>query len=483
MVLLFALAVRAQTGQSRIAPITSALRARDFEEAVQLTRDALSQSPMDPQLWTLQGIGLSAEKHNKEALEAFQHALKISPDYLPALEGAAQIEYETGDKEAIPLLRRIIRLRPGELTCHAMLGALAYKQGDCGQAVQEFDQSGPLLESQPAALQQYGACLVALKQTDKAVPIFEKLVASHPDDVHARRGLAAVQLAAERPQDALATLQPLLEVADPEVSTMQLAASAYEANRDTPHAVKILRDAIVKDPRNVRLYVDFTNIAFTHESFQAGVEMINAGLSLQPNAARLYLARGVLYVQLADFEKAEADFEKAEQLDPQQSVSAAALGMAAEEKYQDDPEKALAIVRSKLGRKPDDPFLLYLQAAIIAQKAPAPGSPEFLKAMQSAKKAVGLQPTLVAAHDVLAKLYLQSGQTASAIQECREALRDDPKDQTALYHLILALRKTDNKTEIPDLLKRLAKARQDATKEEAEHSRYKLVVDPEAQSN
>ena len=42
--------------------------------------------------------------------------------------------------------------------------------------------------------------------------------------------------------------------------------------------------------------------------------MMNAGLKLEPKAADLYLARGVLYVQIADYEKAEADFEKAEEL-------------------------------------------------------------------------------------------------------------------------------------------------------------------------
>jgi hypothetical protein len=56
-------------------------------------------------------------------------------------------------------------------------------------------------------------------------------------------------------------------------------------------------------------------------------------------------------------------------------------------------------------------------------------------------------------------------------------LLEDPKDQSALYHLVLALRKTDDKTEIPELLKRLAKARQDAATEEAEQNRYKLVIE------
>jgi len=229
--------------------------------------------------------------------------------------------------------------------------------------------------------------------------------------------------------------------------------------------------------------MDFANIAMTHQSFQAGIALMNSGLNLEPKAADLYLARGVLYVQIADYEKAEADFEKAEQLDPRQTLSAAAQGMIAEEKNQNDPDQALATVRSKLAKKPGDAFLWYLQAAILAQKAPDPGSAEFQQAVQSAKKAIALKPTLSVVHNVLGKLYLQAEQNASAIKECRLALQGNPADQTALYHLIVALRKTNDQAEIPDLLKRLAKARQDATKEEADHNRYKLVVSPGKESN
>jgi tetratricopeptide (TPR) repeat protein len=221
-----------------------------------------------------------------------------------------------------------------------------------------------------------------------------------------------------------------------------------------------------------------------HQSFQAGIEMLNAGLKLQPTAAALYLARGVLSVQLADYEKAQADFEKAEQLDPHQALSAAAQGMVAEEKNQNDPDRALATVREKLTKKPRDGFLWYLQAAILSQKASAPGSADFQQGLRSARKAVTLQPSLSAAHNVLAKFYLDSGQPALAAKECRLVLQQNPADQTALYHLVLALRKTkDDQSEIPELLKRLAKARQQATREEGERNRYKLVVSPSAQPN
>jgi tetratricopeptide (TPR) repeat protein len=75
----------------------------------------------------------------------------------------------------------------------------------------------------------------------------------------------------------------------------------------------------------------------------------------------------------------------------------------------------------------------------------------------------------------LAKLYLQAGQYSEAAVQCRKALEIDPKDQTALYHLIQALRKTDKKGDIPELLKRLAQLRQEATKDEREQYRFKLV--------
>src|SRR5579863_4248093 len=284
------------TTADRVRSITAALRAGQFDAALNLLQPELGQNPGNPQLWALRGIALSGKGDKKEALTAFRKALVISPDYLPALEGAAQIEYENGRKDAVALLQHVLKLRPNDPTSHAMLAVLAYKTRDCANAVLHFEHSGALLESQPGALQDYGGCLMQQGQTGKAIPVFQRILAAHPDDPRARRSLAAVELAAEQPEVAITTLLPLLTASEPDVSTLQLAAAAYEANKDTPKAVKMLHDAIVKDPHNVALYVDFANIAMTHQSFQAGIEMVDSGINLQPKAADLYLARGVLYV-------------------------------------------------------------------------------------------------------------------------------------------------------------------------------------------
>ena len=122
----------------------------------------------------------------------------------------------------------------------------------------------------------------------------------------------------------------------------------------------------------------------------------------------------------------------------------------------------------ELGRESD-------AAVGVAQKGAEPNTPEFRTAMQSAKRAVALQPSLGDARVVLAKLYLQAGQFQDAASECRKALEINPRDQTALYRLIQALRKTDDRKDLPELLKRLADLRKQAAREEGERNRFRLV--------
>lgn len=473
LLLPWSLLVAAQVAPDQLSSITSALQSHQFDRALELLQPALERNPKSAQLWTFQGIALISKGNKKEALNAFQHALSLSPDYLPALEGAAQIEYETGGKESAALLQHVLKLQPHDPTSHAMLGVLAARRGDCSTAVSHFEQSQALLNSQPGALQQYSGCLVAIKQNEKAISVLERALANGNADPGLRYRLASVQLLARKPKDALQTLQPLLQQDPVPADVVELAAMAHEDDGNTPEAVRILRQGIVSNPHNVNLYLDFANIALDHQSYEVGVDMINAGLVAEPKAGPLYVARGVLYVQLAQYDKAEEDFAKADELDPRQAIGSAAEGLTAVQ--QNDPQSALTTIRSKLAKRPDDPFLLYLQAEILTQGGPEVGSAEFRQAMDSAKKAIALRPALAGAHDVLAKLYLQAGQTEASAEQSRKALASDPKDQTALYHLIQALRKSGKKDEIPNLLKQLADLRTESTRQESERYRYKLV--------
>jgi len=72
------------------------------------------------------------------------------------------------------------------------------------------------------------------------------------------------------------------------------------------------------------------------------------------------------------------------------------------------------------------------------------------------EQAVNLNPQFVLAQDTLAGLFLKSNQINLAEHHAREALCLLPSDQAALYHFIQGLRRSDDKKELPDLIKKLA---------------------------
>ena len=107
-------------------------------------------------------MAFASKGDNKHALEAFLQALRIAPDYIAALAGASQIYYQAGDRRAIPLLHRLVELRPDDPTGHAMLAVLEYREGKCKAAIGHFERGGALRESELDAQHADGTCQARL---------------------------------------------------------------------------------------------------------------------------------------------------------------------------------------------------------------------------------------------------------------------------------------------------------------------------------
>jgi tetratricopeptide (TPR) repeat protein len=464
------------TQDDAIRSITAALRAKQFQEALNLARAARRAAPKEVRILVLEGMALTGLHKDSEALAVLKNAIEISPDYVPAIEAAAEIEYRQGDPKARAHLQRLLALRPGEATAHAMLGALAWKQSDCAGAVSHFSQARAAIATQPDALREFGACLVKMKRPAEAAGVFRQLIDVSPQDRRARYSLAVSLMDAARFRDAIGALESLAGAGNPDPIALELVSAAHEALGETPQAVAALRQAVLLDPRNPNLYLDFASLSFTHQSFQVGIDMINAGLTQLPDSGALYLARGVLFVQLGDYSRADADFDQAERLDPNRALGSVARGLS--QIQQNNLDQALVTVRSQLKVNPKDEFLHYVLAELLSRQGAQAGTPEFQQALAAALEAVRLKPDFVLARDVLSRLYLQAGEVDQAIEQCRLALRDDPADDMALYRLIRALQSSgrpDALAEVPALLKRFAALREDARQRQALESKYRLV--------
>ncbi len=468
-----------QSAPVSISEAVSALRAGKTEDALRICDELLRAAPQSYKVWTVRAVALEQARQPKEALKSYEQALNVAPDYLPALEGAAQLHYKAQSAQAVPLLRKIIAIQPADPTAHAILGVLEYRQADYGPAAQDFDAAEQVLSSQPAALMDYAICLVRLNRASEAVARFKQLLTLQPSNVPARYNLALMQWRSGAGADALTTLQPMLDAGTTDSRVLRLAAAIHEANNETPQAVELLRTAIMDNPNELANYVDFATLSFLHGSYSVGIDIVNLGLNKLPNSAELYMTRGVLYGQNGDFEKAMSDFEHANKLDPAYSMAATAEGIAQSQRH--NHEEALRDFRRQVREHPKDAFGYYLLAEALSWSPPN-AKPEdnqksVSEAISSARKATELDSKLVQAYDLLASLYLQTNQPVLAVKECRAALKINPKDQQAVYTLILSLRKTGEKQELNNLVKRLTDLRKAEGDENSRKFRYGQLVE------
>jgi tetratricopeptide (TPR) repeat protein len=466
----------AAASTDQIQSIESSIRDHQYDNALAMTSAALRVTPNDPRLWTLEGIAYSLKGSDQDALTAFGKALKISPAYGAALRGEVQLYYKSRDKRAIPLLVKILKADQQDATAREMLAVLDGRMGNCEEADRQFSMLDAAINPHPESLEAYGNCLVQTGQVEKAVPIFQRLAELLPQATYPRYDLAVVLVETKQYEAAIKLLDPLMaaEPSDPDV--LSLASEAHEATGNTPKAVALLRQAIVLSPTETGYYTSFAAICLDHDSYQVGIDMIHAGLKRIPDDPSLYLSLGLLYAQLAQYDDAEAAFKTAGKLDSRQSLSSYALDLT--EIQKNHSEETIANIREQLKAHPNSALLHYLFAKLVVGQGTDSDTKLSDQALQSALLAVKIKPDMTEARDLLAIMYTDNNQFGLAMEQCRLALKSDPDDQTAIYHLILALRhsqKPEDRAEATTLVKRLSDLQKVGRQKETNRKRFKLV--------
>jgi len=98
--------------------------------------------------------------------------------------------------------------------------------------------------------------------------------------------------------------------------TYSLLRSAYIEKGDSVNALKTLQEGFEKYPNDLNMIVDLVNYYITAQKVEDALKYLNIAKEKEPNNPSFYFAEGTLYEKLNDFEKAEAAYRKATEIDP-----------------------------------------------------------------------------------------------------------------------------------------------------------------------
>jgi tetratricopeptide (TPR) repeat protein len=98
---------------------------------------------------------------------------------------------------------------------------------------------------------------------------------------------------------------------------------------------------VAKDPKNLAAWVALGNDYFDIRQRQKSIDAYGEALKLNPNDPNVLTDQGVMYEELADFDKALANFEQAQRIAPTHVQSLYNIGVVWS-KHKNDPAKARA---------------------------------------------------------------------------------------------------------------------------------------------
>jgi tetratricopeptide (TPR) repeat protein len=433
--------------------IEEAIANRQFPRALQIIDSSLGRQPQDWQLWTLRGRVLAHMDLQAKALEAYRHAIHLKPSYLPALEGAVEIEYSTGDPHARGRLNQIIVLQPTNEPAHAMLGELAFERHDCGDAVAHFERASNPLSQKPEALFHFGSCQFQLKHPDEAAKIFQRAVSLDPGNADAVFDLGLSLLEAKRSTEAINVLQPLADRADPESDVLNLLGEAYESAQRTQEAIQVLRRGVDLYPQDPQHYVYLASLCVKHNAYGIAGDVLNSGITRLPASATLRTMRGLLFILTGQINDAEQSFSEATRLAPNDPFGQLGMGIALSRSGR--AKDSVEVLRAQVSRNPRDVEADFLLAQELLHQSEVPGSPQFEEAKAAIEKALAVNPDFVGARYLKAQISLDLHQDADAITNLEQTISLDPTFRDAIYMLLRAYARTGRRAEATKLSSRL----------------------------
>ena len=251
-------------------------------------------------------------------------------------------------------------------------------------------------------------------------------------------------IAAGRFGEALTALAP----APGSVRRHLLASKAYDGLNDAPHAVEQAEAALSLDPRSEAAHLQLGQIFLGHHTPQAAADVFTEALAFHPTSFFLRLGRGLAWKDLMRYEEAEADLRASVERRPDSAVAFDALATVyLQTKRFGDLKLLTAAFRV---RNPNDYRGPYFAAAALDGSQATGSEIESLLA-----ESIRLNPGFAAAHALLGKRRLNSGNTASAIAELETAVRLRPDYSPAALHLAQAYQKAGRPGEAAQAFERV----------------------------
>jgi serine/threonine-protein kinase len=332
----------------------------------------------------------------RSAMQLFERALSIDPDYAPARAGLADAQWymyeRTRDRSWVQKARAsaeaALRSNPQLADAHITMGRLLAGSGDAETAVVSFQQALRLDARNLDALAGLGSAYASLKQFSAAESTYLRAVSYRPSDWTAHKKLGVFYLNTGEYAKAVSPLEHVVELTPDNAQGYNNLGIAYTRTGRFEEARKALERSLELDPR-VSAFTNLASLEFMAGNYQKSVEWGLEALKQGERSHRVWGNMAAAYEQLNQPKEANRAYQEAVALvEEERKVNPRSGSLLSYLAHYQAPlgmrEEAIANIRASADLEPRTPDLWLRNAETWALL----GNQE--EALEALRKAVSL---------------------------------------------------------------------------------------------
>lgn len=361
------------------------------------------------------------------AARLYNTLLQQSPDDVNLLEKLGSIYVKSGnDQKALPFYLKVNELKPNDFATLNSLGGIYRRLKKYDDSIAVLKKARKLNKDIAQVDYNLGFTYKFMEKYDEAVECFESAIQLNPSDVLAYNHLGAIHQKRGETQEAITTYQKGLKVdCNHPVLHLNLAKS-YEKENQIKNAMAEYEAALRSKPGWADALSDYSKLLIRLNKTKEAKELVRQSLVLNPRNYKMYALNGNILVAQCDYPAAIEEYKKALEFDPVSKRALTGLAIALEENG--NAISAVEYIEKVLQTYPSDLELLKRSISI------AIGANRLNSAGTKLKTLLNTDSEDIEALDLAGQYYIVKKESDKAEKFYRRINTINPDDLTFMFH-------------------------------------------------
>jgi tetratricopeptide (TPR) repeat protein len=389
------------------------------------------------------------------ALPWFEGGLALNPDDIPLLEEYAATLGELGRaRDMLKVVRKILTLNARNGRAFYMQAVIAARAGDYALAQRILLLAGAQINETPGAMLVSAISEYQLGNFHRSADILERLTATQPNNLGARKLLARAKQSAGENFDALDAIKPLVDRGQADSYSAMIAARAFEATGERSKAVgglseasrvavrktvpisaelslRMAQEGAQKNPGDARYAITYIRALMREGMPESALIEAKKLQADNPGVPEAHILAGDVQVARGQYSAAIIDFQNARQINFSEGVM---LRLVDVHRRLNQGVNALAVLSDFTNFNPSNLSAQRLVAYVLLDEG---RWNEAIPLLEKLRARVGYNDSILNAN--IARAYSGAAQHDDAIFNAETAYRIDPANAmvTMVYAQVL----------------------------------------------